>query len=62
MAKQLNVDSYQTSPLVAVFQVFITAPLKEQSDLGLHCLPRSACLNTKDHYGYTVSFKQEFPL
>ena len=27
MAKQLNVDPYQTSPLVAVFQVFITAPL-----------------------------------
>ena len=27
-----------------------TASLK-QSDLGLHCLPRSACLKTCDHYG-----------
>ena len=24
---------------------------QEQSDLGLHCLPRPVCLNTKDHYG-----------
>ena len=23
----------------------------EQSDLGLHCLPRPICPKTKDHYG-----------
>ena len=28
-----------------------TAPLGEQSDLGLHCLPRPICLKTLDHYG-----------
>ena len=26
-------------------------PDEEQSDLGLHCLPRPACLKTLDHYG-----------
>ena len=26
-------------------------PEKEQSDLGLHCLPRPACPKTWDHYG-----------
>ena len=25
--------------------------LEEQSDLGLHCLPRPICLKTLDHYG-----------
>ena len=25
--------------------------LKEQSDLGLHCLPRPICPKTLDHYG-----------
>ena len=24
-------------------------PNQEQSDLGLHCLPRPVCLKTKDH-------------
>ena len=24
---------------------------EEQSDLGLHCLPRPVCQETKDHYG-----------
>ena len=26
-----------------------TAPLGQQSDLGLHCLPRHICPKTKDH-------------
>ena len=26
------------------------------SDLGLHCLPRSVCLKTKDHYGVQYFF------
>ena len=26
-------------------------PDQEQSDLGLHCLPRSICPKTWDHYG-----------
>ena len=25
--------------------------LEEQSDLGLHCLPRPVCPKTLDHYG-----------
>ena len=28
-----------------------TAPFKEQSDLGLHCLLRPICPNTKEFYG-----------
>ena len=32
-----------------------TAP-KEQSDLGLHCLPRPICPKTYDHYGYSFSY------
>ena len=32
-----------------------TAP---QSDLGLHCLPRSVCPKTHDHYGYLHVFCQ----
>ena len=27
------------------------APDQEQSDLGLHCLPRHVCPKTQDHYG-----------
>ena len=26
-------------------------PDQEQSDLGLHCLPRPICLKNLDHYG-----------
>ena len=28
--------------------------LLEQSDLGLHCLPRSVCLNISDYYGCRI--------
>ena len=28
--------------------------LEEQSDLGLHCLPRPICLKTWDHYGRSI--------
>ena len=33
-----------------------TAPREEQSDLGLHCLPRHICPKTKDHYGNFLQF------
>ena len=29
--------------------------LEEQSDLGLHCLPRPICAKTKGHYGTAMS-------
>ena len=29
----------------------LQSDLEEQSDLGLHCLPRPICLKTEDHYG-----------
>ena len=32
-----------------------TAP-KEQSDLGLHCLPRPICPKTLDHYGTLLHY------
>ena len=35
-----------------------TAPLEEQSDLGLHCLPRPICPKTLDHYN-SVGLKRE---
>ena len=38
-----SVDPDQTVPL--------RDPDQEQSDLGLHCLPRPICQKTKDHYG-----------
>ena len=28
----------------------------EQSDMGLHCLPRPVCLNTLDHYSMPLIF------
>ena len=34
----------------------------EQSDLGLHCLPRHICPKTWDHYGNTQSFLSEVSL
>ena len=33
--------------------------LEEQSDLGLHCLPRPICPKTKDHYSKVQSVKQQ---
>ena len=32
--------------------------LKEQSDLGRHCLPRPICPKTLDHYVNTTYFSQ----
>ena len=29
----------------------VNSVVPDQSDLGLHCLPRPVCLKTKDHYG-----------
>ena len=34
-------------------------PDQEQSDLGLHCLPRPICPKTYDHYGSYLSFIKE---
>ena len=28
----------------------------EQSDLGLHCLPRPICSNNQDHYGWLFKY------
>ena len=33
--------------------------LKEQSDLGLHCLPRPICPKILDHYGISSLTKQD---
>ena len=30
--------------------------LEEQSDLGLHCLPKPICPKTSDHYSIGMSF------
>ena len=30
---------------------------QEQSDLGLHCLPRPVCPETKDHYGTWLLYR-----
>ena len=35
-------------------------PGQEQSDLGLHCLPRPVCPKTWDHYGRFITCKQIF--
>ena len=35
----------------ANIETLIRLLLEEQSDLGLHCLPRPICLKTFDHYG-----------
>ena len=32
--------------------------LEEQSDLGLHCLPRPICPKTWDHYGKTFYYEE----
>ena len=32
--------------------------LEEQSDLGLHCLPRPICPKTLDHYGNYIPRSQ----
>ena len=41
-----NEDSDQTAPL-----------LWEQSDLGLHCLPRPICPKSLDHYLHVLSIR-----
>ena len=28
----------------------------DQTDVGLHCLPRPICLKTKDHYGMSLGY------
>ena len=35
-----------------------TAPPKEQSDVGLHCLLRPICPNTYNFYGISLFFKK----
>ena len=42
--RQKDADGIANSALIRLL-------LKEQSDLGLHCLPRPICPKTLDHYG-----------
>ena len=39
-------------------QTLIRLLHKEQSDLGLHCLPRPVCTETKNHYGSSNEYPE----